>query len=237
MCNACSPPSPVKCLSYYVPAPREVPGGTGEDPGSGLDSLQREKRQPGPRPWPESQPDTWTRQSETPMSIRHQWCKDESGRCPSRELHPRGQRHEQTVGITWALWGQPGCEGGTGKLKEVGERVSRAGRGGGPQARRQHPPVQTPQPSSVWARPSGHSQRLLLWKWASPQPPRPQTPPGPTPLHTHTPVGKPVCRKLTVRGRVQDELICAPRIHISQKMTILRGHGELITPTGRTIRG
>lgn len=27
MRNACSPPSPVKCLPDYVPAPREVPGG------------------------------------------------------------------------------------------------------------------------------------------------------------------------------------------------------------------
>ena len=64
-----------------------------------------------------------------------------------------------------------------------------------------------------------------------------RTPAGPTPLHTHTPVRKPVCRKLTVRGRVQDEHIHAPRTRVSQKMTIRRGHIELITPTGRTVRG
>ena len=53
---------------------------------------------------------------------------------------------------------------GTGEQSRPGRR---------PPGMEAAPPMQTPKPSSVWARPSGHSQRLLLWKWASPRPPRP----------------------------------------------------------------
>lgn len=99
--NACSPPAPVSCLPRANPTGGA--GGTQEkkDPGPGRDSLQCENRQPGPWPWPESQQDAQTRWSETPVSIRHQQYKDKSGGCPPRELRPRGQRREQTMGIMW----------------------------------------------------------------------------------------------------------------------------------------
>ena len=206
-----------------------------KDPGPGLDSLQREKRQSGPQLWPESQQDAQTHRlrPQCPSGTRGTQTRVEAAplescvqgdRDTSRPWESRGRRRVSQ--------GRRGCwqaRGSGGPVSRAGQEEA-PGHGGSD-------PVQTSQPSSVWARPSQHSQCLLLRKWASPQPPQPRTSAGPMPLHTDTPVGKPVCRKLTVSGQVQDEHICAPWIRASQKMTRLQGHGELITPTGRTAHG
>lgn len=190
-CLYAQPPSICQVCTYCMPAPLEGPGDTGERPGLASTACERAKRQSGPRPWPESPQDAQTRRPETQCPlIRHPRYKDQSGGCPL-ELR-QGDRDMSRP------WESRGCRtvsqgrGGCWQARGSGGPVSQSRPGGGP-GHGGSDPVQTPQPSSVWARPSQHSQCLLLRKWASPNRLSPRTSAGPMPLHTDTPVGKPIC--------------------------------------------